>query len=167
MNLEKILQRKPDEEIVQIYHAFFLPFVPKLIPVALWFVVPFFFLFPLSRQGIAGMVLFAALTLSALVFGWRLMYRWRGSVFVVTDKRVFDIEQKGFFDRLVSEVSLDRVDDVTYEVKGMFATLFGYGSVRVIVQGTGADLEVRRVREPARLHHLLNDLRHVQTSPEN
>jgi len=59
------------------------------------------------------------------------------------------------------------VDDVTYEVKGLFATLFGYGSVRVIVQGTGADFEVRRVYHPARLHHLLNDLRHVQTPSEN
>ncbi|MEY4731750.1 MAG: hypothetical protein RL681_696 [Candidatus Parcubacteria bacterium] len=67
---------------------------------------------------------------------------------IVTDKRVIDIEQKGLFNRSVSECSLDRVQDVTTEVKGFLPTLLRYGDVTIQTAGEQERFVMRNVPEP-------------------
>ena len=43
---------------------------------------------------------------------------------VLTDKRVINIEQRGFFRRDIASFRLERLQDVTTEVRGFIATLF-------------------------------------------
>lgn len=161
MNLHRIIQLKPEEEMLETARAHAAAVLPKLVLVGVWFVAPFLFVFPLWQQGTAGMIFFLALTISAAMFGFRIFYKWHNSMMVMTDRRIFDIEQKGLFDRVVSEVPLERVDDVNYEIKGVWATIFGYGSLHVYVQGAGADLMWKRLRRPSRLQNIINDARHV------
>lgn len=52
-------------------------------------------------------------------------------VWYVTTKRVIDVEQKGMFHREISNLRFDKVQDVTIEVRGILATFFGFGNVRV------------------------------------
>jgi uncharacterized membrane protein YdbT with pleckstrin-like domain len=55
--------------------------------------------------------------------------------FILTDKRILDIEQKGLFNRTVSELRLYRTQDVTAEVKGILHTLLDYGDIYVQTAG--------------------------------
>lgn len=55
--------------------------------------------------------------------------------FILTDKRILDIEQKGLFNRTVSELRLYRTQDVTAEVKGILHTLLDYGDIHVQTAG--------------------------------
>lgn len=57
-------------------------------------------------------------------------------VWIVTNKRIVNIEQKGLFARVISEQRLSRIQDVTSEVEGFFPTLLGYGNVHVQTAGT-------------------------------
>ena len=82
-------------------------------------------------------------------------------MFVITDRRIVDVDQKGLLRRVVSEIPLYRIDQVTYEIGGFFSTLFRLGVVVVTTAGQAADLEFRRVRQPARISALINDLRRV------
>jgi uncharacterized membrane protein YdbT with pleckstrin-like domain len=50
-------------------------------------------------------------------------------VWIITNERIINIEQKGFFSRTISEQRLYRVQDVTSEVHGFFPTIFKYGNV--------------------------------------
>jgi len=56
-------------------------------------------------------------------------------VLIVTDKRISDIEQKGLFNRTVSELRMYRVQDVTAEIKGVWRTLFNYGKIYIQTAG--------------------------------
>lgn len=52
-------------------------------------------------------------------------------VWIITNERIINIEQQGFFSRTVSEQRLFRVQDVTSEVVGFFPTILKYGYVYV------------------------------------
>lgn len=55
---------------------------------------------------------------------------------IVTNKRIISINQNGLFSRTVNELPLSRVQDVTCEVRGFFATILHYGNINVQSAGT-------------------------------
>lgn len=56
-------------------------------------------------------------------------------VWIVTNTRVIDVEQKGMFQREVSEFMLSRIQDITVEIPSFVATLLHYGNLRVQTAG--------------------------------
>lgn len=54
---------------------------------------------------------------------------------ILTNTRIVNIRQFGFFDRQVSSFLLARVQDVTTTVDGLFATLLHYGRIHVQTAG--------------------------------
>ncbi len=52
-------------------------------------------------------------------------------VWYVTEKRIIIIEQKYLFDREVSNVRFDKIQDVTIEVDGFIPTMLKFGNVKV------------------------------------
>ena len=54
----------------------------------------------------------------------------------ITAHHIINVEQQSMFMRTVSKEELDRIQDVTSEIKGLFGTIFNYGNV--IVQTAGA-----------------------------
>lgn len=52
-------------------------------------------------------------------------------VWVVTDQRIINIEQKALFSRTVSELNMSTIQDVTSEVKGKLATILKFGDVHI------------------------------------
>jgi len=57
-------------------------------------------------------------------------------VWIITNERIIDVQQKGFFARTISEQRLYRVQDVTSEVHGFFPTVLKYGDVHVQTAGS-------------------------------
>ena len=60
-------------------------------------------------------------------------------IWVVTDQRLIRIELKSFFNRLVTTMNLDRIQDIKVSTRGFFATLLSYGDIKVQTAGTEAD----------------------------
>lgn len=56
-------------------------------------------------------------------------------MWIVTDRRIIDIEQYGLFSREVSEIPLERVQDVTIEIHGVFETFLKFGTIRIQTAG--------------------------------
>lgn len=159
MDVSKLFQLKPEEEVFEIIREDFAPHSLKFFLIGLWFVVPFFFLFPLFQIGIIGVIIFIVLIGSAFLIGLRSFRKWNNTVMIITDRRIVDVEQNGFFDRVVTEVSFPQIDEVSYRVKGFFPTILRIGVITVKTTGNAADIEFKRMRRPARLHDLINDLR--------
>lgn len=67
---------------------------------------------------------------------------------VITNKRVIDIEQKGFFSRQVSSFPIDRIQDVTYDISGIIAMWLKFGNVRIQTASISEDLIMRQVPFP-------------------
>lgn len=72
--------------------------------------------------------LFYLYILLALFHAWVVYYL---DIWIITNERVIAIDQRGLFNRTVSELRLNRIQDVTSETKGFIPTLFKYGSIRV------------------------------------
>lgn len=66
-------------------------------------------------------------------------------VWIVTNKRVINIEQKGLFSRVVSENELSRIQDVTSEIKGITGTFLKYGTVFVQTAAEKERFEFKQV----------------------
>jgi uncharacterized membrane protein YdbT with pleckstrin-like domain len=56
-------------------------------------------------------------------------------IWVITDRRIFDVAQLNLFDRDVAVLRLDRIQDITIHVEGFFPTLLGYGDVQIETAG--------------------------------
>lgn len=69
-------------------------------------------------------------------------------VWIITNERVIDIQQKGFFSRVISEQRLYRIQDVTSEIHGAIATIFRYGDVHVQTAGTQQRFYFHEVPNP-------------------
>ncbi len=117
--------------------------------------VIFFFLAPVLA-GLVGFVINTALLLfitSTLllftwVYGFFIWIDYYFDVWVITDERVLNIEQKGLFTRIVSEVNLWRVQDVTTRVEGFLPTLLNFGDIFIQTAGEEKRFHFRCVASP-------------------
>ena len=55
---------------------------------------------------------------------------------IVTDQRILDNTQHGFFSRTVSELELSRIQDVTVTISGLIPTLLDFGNIEVQTAGS-------------------------------
>ena len=85
-------------------------------------------------------------------------------VWIVTNERLIDVEQKSFFNRVTSELELDKIQDVKVEVKGVLPTLFKYGSVFVQTAGTNRNFHVQDIKNPTAVKDVIIELERAYTS---
>ena len=81
----------------------------------------------------------------ALFVGWTNYYL---DILILTDKKVIDIEQKSLFHREVSSFPLEKVQDVTVNVRGIIATFLKFGDVHVQTAGESRDFILRAAKNP-------------------
>ena len=78
---------------------------------------------------------------------------WHYSVYIVTDQRLIQINQKGFWKRSVVDIGLPQIQMVNYEVGGLQETLLGYGTI--MMQTFVGDLIIHDVHHPAKIQKKL------------
>ena len=59
---------------------------------------------------------------------WTIYYL---DVWYITEKRIIDVEQKHLFDRTVSNLRFDRIQDITVSVDGLIQTFLDMGTIHV------------------------------------
>ena len=105
---------------------------------------------------IAGSIYF----LSALLFGYGTFIDFYLDVWIITNDRIVDIEQFGLFSRTISELDLFRIQDITTETQGFFATIFKYGNVTIKTASTNLSLVFKNVPNPNHIRSELLQLAH-------
>lgn len=80
-----------------------------------------------------------------LIISW---FTWYFNLTLVTSQRIIDIEQHGLFLRRVREAPHEWIVEVTFEIKGLLATLFGYGNVYVNLGGEKKPICIEAVETP-------------------
>lgn len=71
---------------------------------------------------------------------------WYFSVYIVTDKRFIQITQKGLFSKSFSDIGINHIQSVNYQVVGVQETLLGFGTI--LVQTYLGDMVIRDVHHP-------------------
>jgi hypothetical protein len=81
--------------------------------------------FPLIVLAVSGYSLFVWLFLFFSFVDYYL------DLWIITDQRIIDVRQEGFFSRTVSELKLVKIQDVTSEQEGFFQFIFKFGDLHV------------------------------------
>lgn len=155
MNVAKIIKLRDDENVLRVVRNFWIVYAPAWTAAFFFIAAAFFFMLPLFSGGWPGVGVFAALNAVGVFVGLRTLAVWHWNAFIVTSHRVVDVDQRGFFSRTVSEATYDKIQDVSYAIKGVIGTIFKFGTIELQTAGSTTNLELQNVRDPKELHHLI------------
>jgi membrane protein YdbS with pleckstrin-like domain len=157
--LEKKVKLKESERIISLVRRYSLTLFWWFVLIALLFVIPFFFMFWLFRHGWWGQALFIVPVFLGIMLIIRTIFIWQKNVFVITTHRLIDIDQRGFFDQVVSEIPYDQIEDVSGRVKGFWGTIFRYGIITIQTGSGKVQIIVEKIKQPLYLQQEINELR--------
>lgn len=132
--------QKPGEEILLVLHRHWFDILSQIFLVLgmiaglilSFFYLPFFF--P-NIETAFGSKLFSFVEVSLAMLIWLVLFiiwiDYYFDVWIITNRRIVNIEQKALFVRQVSELEIENIQDVTTEVKGVIPTFLNYGDVFV------------------------------------
>lgn len=83
---------------------------------------------------------------------------WFYSVYLVSNKRVIDIDFHGLLHRRFSEAMLSNIEDLTHQISGVAQVLFHYGNIHIQTAGELRELEFESVPEPGKVQDFISDM---------
>lgn len=155
--------QRPGEEVLFIFRRhiiamrkgfwlLLIPFALSSIPPLIWQQNLELFLLPLGGLGL-GLLLF--------FYHWMM---WYFTVYLVTNQRIRQITQKGFFGKDVVELKLSKIQNISYNIPGFSGEVFGFGTI--VIQTFVGDLVIRHVEHPERIYNKLQDAVNNATDPQ-
>ena len=122
---------RPNEAVVWLARRHWALYIGRIVAgLAIFFSGVWFWRFFWSHPSWG---LFALLGIFAigLIITMRAWLQWRLSTITLTTERLVVVDQKGLFERKVSEVPFEQVLDVGYHLRGLSQMLVGYGAVEI------------------------------------
>lgn len=125
------------------FYGLLIPFAISAIPPLIWQDTLELFLLP-----VAGLVL------GSLIFSYHFIM-WYFTIYIVTDQRLRQITQKGFFGKDVVELRLSKIQNISYNIPGFSGEIFGFGTI--VIQTFVGDLVIHKVEHPDKIYNKLQD----------
>lgn len=125
------------------FYMLLIPLVIACIPPLIWQADLALFLLP-----VLGLIIGLAL------FSYRFIM-WYFTVYIVTDQRIRQITQHGFFGKDVVELHLSKIQNISYNIPGLSGEIFGFGTI--VIQTFVGDLVIHKVEHPDRIYNMLQD----------
>lgn len=166
-NSYRFADKRADEDVVAVVHRhwfnvlqnLFLVFLMVLLLFGSYAVLPA--IFPILAAADYQHLLVFFESLFAMLI-WILFFLiwidYYFDVWIITSKRIVNISQRGLFSREVSEVELDKIQDVSAEVLGIIPTFLNYGNVLIQTAAEKEKFVFRKVADPYRTKDLIMDL---------
>lgn len=125
------------------FYLLLIPFVITAIPPLIWQSNLELFLLPIG-----------GLLLGLILFSYHFLM-WYFTVYIVTDQRIRQITQKGFFGKDVVELRLSKIQNISYNIPGFSGEILGYGTI--VIQTFVGDLVIHKVEHPDKIYNKLQD----------
>lgn len=175
MNKEiRLKDFKPDEHVLVVARHHWFVFIRDVIGLLLLFFVPFFAI-PIitifitagtpTVQIPAGFGFFFA-SFWALILWQMLFARWTDyyyDVWIVTNWRIIDIDQKGFFHRDVATLlNLDHIEDITTEINTVIGTFLNFGNLQVQTAAAKREFVIAEITNPREVERIIRKAQEVR-----
>lgn len=118
-----------------------------------------FFLYPLFLQGWWGVAIDVFLAIIGLTIFFRACTIWYFSYWKITNHKIVDAFQKGFFSQEKTEISYSDVDSVYGQRDGFFQGIFRLGNVFIKIKSSRTKLKLPACRNYSQLISLINERR--------
>ncbi len=146
--------QRPGEEVLFVFrrhiiamrkgfYCLLIPFALSSLPVLIW------------QDNLALLwspVIGLALGLVLFFYHWMM---WYFTVYLVTNQRIRQITQKGFFGKDVVELRLSKIQNISYNIPGFTGEVFGFGTI--VIQTFVGDLVIRHAEHPEKTYNKLQD----------
>lgn len=85
-------------------------------------------------------------------------------IWIVTDQRIIDSTQHGFFSRNVSELNLSRIQDISVKIIGPIQTFLGFGNLEIQTAGTEEKFKFIQIPNPEEVkNEIMSKISHSST----
>jgi uncharacterized membrane protein YdbT with pleckstrin-like domain len=125
------------------FYLLLIPFAISAIPPLIWQNNLELFILPLIGLGIG-----------LLLFSYHFLM-WFYTYYIVTDQRIRQITQHGFFGKDVVELRLSKIQNISYNIPGLTGELFKFGTI--VIQTFVGDLVIHKVEHPDEIYNKLQD----------
>lgn len=120
-----------------------------LVPVALWVhYAPLVNAHNLTPITLTGVALWAALLWQAAFYA---LTMYTLDVWIVSNKRIIQSSQIGFFNRTISELHLSRIQDISVSTHGILQTFLRFGDLEVQTAGSEEHFNFLQIPRPERV----------------
>ena len=99
-------------------------------------------------------VFFGSFIFGLLLFIYHFLM-WFFTYFIVTDRRIRQVTQRGFFGKDVVELQLRKIQTISYNIPGFSGEMFKFGTI--IIQTFVGDLVIKNVEHPNKIYNMLQD----------
>ncbi len=146
---EKIILFTRRHWIVFVGHLVLTAFIGAIIEGVLY--LGYMYIPAVNESADAEIIIFTLGAIVALMV-WLIMFiGWVDyylDVWMVTNERIVEIKQNALFNRQISELDLEDIEDVSAKVVGFWGTLLGYGTIFVQTAATTEMFEFLRIPKP-------------------
>jgi len=162
----RFVDQLPNEKTLLLLRRHSITNLPWMLVLFLMLIAPFFLPFIL-KGAFLGSIKFPIRVQMLLTIFWYLLslgygtlsfLSWFFNIYLVTDRRIVDLDYFGFLFYRLSEAELSQIQDVTYQVGGVFRVFFNYGDVFIQTAAEEREFDFEAVPNPARVHDLITDL---------
>lgn len=139
--------QRPDEDVIFVVkrHPWVLASA-GFISIGLIVVVVLSILF-FGLSHITAFVI-TALVIFFLVFGFYQWFVYNNYLYILTNQRIIIIEQTGLLGRKITEAELEKIQNITVEVKGAMGTLLNFGNISLRTAGVDPAMVMINVENP-------------------
>lgn len=141
MHIDELIHKKPEEKVIFYLRRHAIIFIGGMLMILMMMAIPVGGYFAVMRYypqlwqrellGPLTMLAASAYYLWVWLFFFSTFVDFYLDAWIVTNDRILNIEQKGLFNRTVSELDLLNIQDITSEVHGVLPFFFGYGNVQI------------------------------------
>ncbi|HLC44034.1 MAG TPA: PH domain-containing protein [Patescibacteria group bacterium] len=127
--------QRPEEKVLEVVmkHPYIL--YPPALRVAVVVALAIGLMMYLPSWNMVAIIIIVV----ALIYLFRAIYCFKETILIITDQRLFIVQQKSFFRRKITEIDLYKILDMTSETKGFARTLLKYGDLIVRTAGSRDD----------------------------
>ena len=125
------------------FYMLVIPLVITAIPPLIWQYNLELFLLPVAGFG-----------LGLILFSYQFIL-WYFTIYIVTDQRIRQVTQRGFFGKDVIELRLSKVQNISYNIPGFSGEIFKFGTI--VIQTFVGDLVINNVEHPDEIYNKLQD----------
>jgi hypothetical protein len=129
------------------------------------FIIALFFLFLIAQfifdfgieDDIFNKIIFFLPLFFILFFSFRAFFISKYNSIVITNNRIFNIKQDGFFNRKVSFISYNDIINVSYNISGIFNSIFNCGDINIDSKIPENNFIIECIKKPFDIQELIND----------
>lgn len=165
MHLYKLPKPMPNEKVIRIIHRDVFIALKRVGLFILLLALPAVVLLMINDIlpsaddfGIVTIIILLSLSVY-LLFIWLLFFfsiiDYFLDIWIITDKRIIDIQQNGFFSRAISEQMVAKIQDISSDTHGFWPTVWKYGNLTVQTAAQTNKFYFEEISNPEEVRDLL------------